>query len=75
MTLLQEVAISAAAAVCPRTVFTQLVTEPPDLTVVIVWAIKQAAVLYALGIRMRITTCNLQPEYREIKSVILAIQG
>lgn len=37
MTLLQEVPISTATAVCPRTVFTQMVTDPPDLTVIIVY--------------------------------------
>ena len=40
MTLLQEVSISAATVMCPRTIFTELVTDPPDLTVVIVWAVK-----------------------------------
>lgn len=37
MTLLQEVSICTAAVVCPRTVFTQLVTDPPDLAVIIVY--------------------------------------
>lgn len=45
MALLQEVAVSTAAAVCPGAVFTQLVTDPPDFTVVVVWAIIQSQYL------------------------------
>lgn len=43
--LLQDVSISTAAVVCPGTVFTQLVTDPPDLTVIIVWTTEQAVFL------------------------------
>lgn len=42
MTLLQKVSISTATVVCPRTVFTQLVTDSPDLAVIIVWTTEHA---------------------------------
>lgn len=41
MAMLQDVSISTAAVVCPRTIFTQLVTDPPDLTVIKVWTTEQ----------------------------------
>lgn len=43
--LLQDVSISTAAVVCPRAIFTQLVTDPPNLTVIIVWTTEQAVFL------------------------------
>lgn len=75
MTLLQEVSISTATVVCARTIFTQLVTDAPDLTVIIVWQIKQAAIFQVLGNRMRIYTSNVQLEYHDIKPLLLNFQS
>lgn len=75
MTLLQEVSISTATVVCPRTIFTQLVTDAPDLTVIVVWQIKQAAICHLLGNRMRIYTSNVLLEYHDFKPLLSDFQG
>lgn len=66
MTLLQDVSISTAAVVCARAILTQLVTDAPNLTVIIVWAIEQTAMFWMYNVRdiiVSVYTNNLQLEH------------
>lgn len=74
MTLLQDVSISTAAVVCARAILTQLVTDAPDLTVIIVWAIEQTAMFWMYNVRdiiVRVYTNDLQLEHTEITQFML----
>lgn len=50
MTLLQEIPISTATMMCPRTILAQLVADPPDLTVIVVYT-GTAVIRYDKAIR------------------------
>lgn len=74
MTLLQDVSISTAAVVCARTILTQLVTDAPDLTVIVVWATEQTAMFWMYNVRdiiVRVYTNDLQLEHTEITQFML----
>lgn len=74
MTLLQDISISTAAVVRARTILTQLVTDAPDLTVIVVWATEQTAMFWMYNVRdiiVRVYTNDLQLEHTEITQFML----
>lgn len=71
MTLLQDVSISTAAVVCARAILTQLVTDAPDLTVIIVWAIEYNWMYNVRDIIVRVYTNDLQLEHTKITQFML----
>lgn len=71
MTLLQDVSISTAAVVCARAILTQLVTDAPDLTVIIVWAIEYNWMYNVRDLIVRVYTNDLQLEHTEITQFML----
>lgn len=61
MTLLQDKSVRAAAVVCSNTILTQLVTDSPNLTVIVVWATEQTSNRSGTEIKIKIIF-NLKPK-------------